>query len=134
MGFFSSIDISGSALTAERLRMDLIANNLANVNTTRTPQGGPYRRQMAVFEVMMSSDGTQKGVKVGKIVEDHTPSRMVYDPGHPDADSTGMVAYPNVDPVNEMIDLISATRSYEANIASINAFKGMVMKALEIGR
>lgn len=145
MSLFSAFDISASALTAERLRMDLIANNLANANTTRTDEGGPFKRQMAIFaprtgersvpgrgRATRSDSGM--GVRVVAIVEDQSPARLVYDPNHPDADESGMVAMPNVDPVREMVDLISATRAYEANITSINAFKSMALKALEIGR
>lgn len=141
MGLFRSIAISASGLTAERLRMDTIANNLANANTTRTPQGGPYRRQMPIFaerqptgRVFGSLDAQPGGVRVVGVVQDEAPLRMVYDPSHPDADPDGMVAYPNVNPVTEMVDLITATRAYEANVTAINAAKDMVLKALEIGR
>ena len=145
MSFLSSMDISASALTAERLRMDTIANNLANANTTRTPEGGPYRRQVAVFAVrgqaagpfaafLNKEMGRPAGVRVVRIVEDPSPPRMQYDPTHPDADDEGYVALPNVHPVTEMVDLISASRAYEANVTAINAFKAMAMKALDIGR
>lgn len=151
MGLFSALDISASALTAERLRMDIIANNLANANTTRTADGGPFRRQLAVFaprENAAGGSGTIRfrpgfgprargmgmGVRVVAIVEDDAPPRLVYDPHHPDADESGMVAMPNVDVVREMVDLITAARAYEANITSINTYKTMAMKALEIGR
>lgn len=145
MSLFSPLHISASALTAERLRMDLIANNLANANTTRTPEGGPYRRQVAVFAPRTSgsvgfgrrraqSAAAGMGVRVVAIVEDDSPPRLVYDPSHPDADANGMVAMPNVDTVREMVDLITAARAYEANVTVIDAFKSMALKALEIGR
>jgi len=138
VGLFDSLRISGSGLTAERVRMDTIANNLANANTTKTEQGGPYRRQMAVFAAV-APDRQQhfkvgRGVRVVGIVEDQSAPRLVYDPQHPDADSDGYVQMPNVNVVTEMVDLISATRAYEANITAINAAKSMAMKALDIGR
>ncbi len=152
MNLFAAMDISASALTAERLRMDIISNNLANVNTTRTENGGPYRRQIPVFtpreadarhpfrpvrpsaRLHRSSVSSGMGVRVSAIIEDPSPPQLRYDPGHPDADENGMVAMPNVHPVHEMVDLISASRAYEANVTAINAFKSMAMKALEIGR
>lgn len=138
VGLVDSLRISGSGLTAERVRMDTIANNLANANTTRTEQGGPYRRQMVLFSAV-ESDRRQKfrvggGVRVLGIVEDPTAPRLVYDPQHPDADSEGYVQMPNVNVITEMVDLISATRAYEANITAINAAKAIAMKALDIGR
>ena len=139
MGLFHSFDISASGMTAERLRMDVIANNLANVNTTRTARGGPYRRQMVVFEerlaqAMGKGRGRGAGVRVSRIVEDDDPPRLEYNPNHPDADEQGYVALPNVNIVTEMVDMISASRAYEANIAALNAAKAMALKALEIGR
>ena len=132
---FGAFEISHSGLRAQRIRLDVIANNNANINTTRTPQGGPFRRQMALFsanplEPAPISDG--RGVEVSQIVPDMSPFKTVYDPGHPDADANGYVLMPNVDVAVEMVDLISATRSYEANIASINATKQILRKALEI--
>lgn len=146
------MDISASALTAERLRMDVIANNLANANTTRTEEGGPFRRQMPVFAprggearhpfrpnrpsgwTQQTATSPGMGVRVSAIIEDPSPAQLRYDPGHPDADENGMVAMPNVHPVHEMVDLIAASRAYEANVTAINAFKSMAAKALEIGR
>ena len=113
--------------------MDIIANNLANVETTRTNDGGPYRRQVPVFrEILDQFTGTPKGVEVIGIIRDNSPFRMVYDPGHPDANPEGYVLYPNVNPVIEMTDMISATRSYEANLTLITSAKSMFLKALEI--
>ncbi len=144
MGMFGAIDAAASGLTAERLRMDVIANNLANVNSTRTAEGGPYRRQLVVF-APRSSSGTSfgqllaagldggAGVRVVGITRDEAPPKMVFDPQHPDANADGYVAMPNVNAVAEMVDMITATRAYEANVTAVNAAKSMAMKALEIG-
>ncbi len=139
MSAFQSFRTSASGLTAERLRMDTIANNLANANTTRTANGEPYRRQFVLFSAIdngRSAAGVQpgQGVQVVAIGEDQNPPRLMFDPQHPDANGEGYVAMPNVHVVKEMVDLISATRSYEANITAINAAKSMAQKALEIGR
>jgi flagellar basal-body rod protein FlgC len=132
---FGALEISHSGLRAQRIRLDIIANNIANINTTRTPQGGPFRRQLAIFsanplEPAPIADG--RGVEVSQIVPDMSPFKTVYDPGHPDADANGYVLMPNIDVAVEMVDLVSATRSYEANIASITATKQILRKALEI--
>jgi flagellar basal-body rod protein FlgC len=143
MDFFSSMDISASALTAERTRMNLISSNLANVNSTRTAEGGPYKRKDAVFQASSApgSFGAALGkasdarkVEVTQIVEDQNPPRMQYEPTHPDADAQGYVAYPNVNVVEEMADMIAASRSYEANVTAVNAAKAMALKTLDIGR
>ena len=142
MDFFTSMDISASALTAERTRMNLISSNLANVNSTRTAEGGPYRRKDAVFTATPApgSFGAALGkadarqVAVSQILEDQRPPRLQYDPTHPDADATGYVAYPNVNVVEEMADMISASRSYEANVTAVQASKSMALKTLDIGR
>lgn len=130
MGIFDSMEASASALTAQRLRMDTISANIANANTTRTAKGEAFRREMVVFEAAPLKHTT--GVKVSKIVEDPSPFRTVYEPGHPDANKDGYVSYPNVNPITEMVDLISASRSYEANTAVIGTFKSVAQKALEI--
>lgn len=141
MDFFGSMEISASGLEAQRIRMNTIAGNLANANTTRTEQGGPYRRKDVVFKSGPDSafgkimEGKQAdAVTVEKIVEDQSPLRKVYDPGHPDAGADGYVSLPNVSVPMEMVNLISATRSYQANITAVNAAKSMAVKALEIGR
>jgi flagellar basal-body rod protein FlgC len=141
MELLPALQISASGLTAERLRLDLIASNLANIHTTRTPRGGPYRRQVAIFaerlrETLGSGESLVPGagVRVVAIAEDNTPPRMVYDPSHPDADARGYVALPNIHVVNEMIDMITAARAYEANVTVLNTAKAMALKALEIGR
>jgi|SRR3984957_16848860 flagellar basal-body rod protein FlgC len=146
-GVFAPFAISASALTAERLRMDVISNNIANANTTRTVDGGPYIRQRVVFSPRfdaapsfssliptMTPDGLPAGVRVTGIQKDSAPVKMVYDPGHPDANAEGYVAYPNVNAVNEMVDLISASRAYEANITAFNSTKSMALQALSIGK
>ena len=145
MSFIEAMNISASGMSAQRLRMDIISQNIANVNTTRDANGKAYRRQMVVFEerdvtpfadVLMKTQGTNgSGVKVTGIVEDtHTELRMVYDPSHPDADANGYVAYSNVNSVTEMTNLIDASRAYEANITAFNAAKNMALKGLEIGK
>lgn len=149
MGLFLGIDASASGLTAERLRMDVISNNIANSNTTRTDRGGAYRRRYVVFEprerepktfeqTLMKAVGlsrqTSEGVRAIQIAEDDTPGPLVYDPGHPDANADGYVERPNVNIVSEMVDMITAQRAYEANSTAINAAKAMASKALEIGK
>ncbi|MCR3920898.1 MAG: flagellar basal body rod protein FlgC [Firmicutes bacterium] len=138
MRLFDAMTVSASGMAAERVRMDLIANNLANINTTRTVEGGPYQRQVAVFAEVMNQarrgNAYGMGVRVVGISKDESPSPLIHDPGHPDADEDGYVAMPNVNVVNEMVDMITATRAYEANVTAMNAYKGMFLKALEIGR
>ena len=147
MGLFDAIDVSGSGLSAERLRMDVTAENLANAQSTRGADGQPYRRKEVVlqqadaagFEGVLraasagSSSGA-RGVEVAAIAEDASPNRMVYDPGHPDANADGYVEMPNVDPVTEMVDLISASRAYEANVTAMQTAKAMFSKTLELLR
>lgn len=152
MGIFTSINTAASGLTAQRLRLDVIANNIANVNTTRTTEGGSFRRSRVIFRPRVSQpywrspflpeyldNGVGKGVRVIKIEKDtDAKNRLVYDPTHPDAilsgPKKGYVEFPNVNTVNEMVDMITATRAYEANVAMINGSKSMFLKALEIGR
>jgi flagellar basal-body rod protein FlgC len=141
---FDSLDISASGLTAQRLRMDVISNNIANATTTRTPEGGPYRRERVIFQerrnmfsfkdILTRSIDVGKGVRVVAVEKDPAPFKLVYDPTHPDADQNGYVRMPNVNIVTEMVDMISATRSYEANVTAINTAKSMIAKAIEIGR
>jgi len=135
MTMFESLRISASGLTAERLRMDVIAENLANANTTRGADGQPYRRKEVVLQQGSRSFAeVLGGVEVAGIAADPAPARRVYDPGHPDADAEGYVAMPNVNSVTEMVDLITATRGYEANVQAMNAAKQMFAKTLEILR
>lgn len=145
MGVFSGMDISASGMTAQRTRLDIISENIANVNTTRDADGNIYKRKSVIFqekgypsfdEVLLGTKGAVgKGVKITSIIEDdETECRMVYDPSHPDADENGYVTYPNVNTVTEMTDMIDASRSYEANVTAFNASKNMQLKALEIGK
>ncbi len=140
MGIFDAIDISATGLTAQRIRMNLISENLANINTTRTPQGGPYKRKEAIFAALDNTQpfasflkGPEKGVYVLGIVEDESAPKTIYEPHHPEA-VEGYVAMPNIDTVTEMVNMISAARAYEANVSVISASKRMMEKALEIGR
>lgn len=142
MELFRSFQISGSALAAEKLRIDVVAGNLANMQTTRTAAGGPYRRKTVVFSARLDhaaggqapSSRCGRGVRVAALVEDMNPPRQEYDPKHPDADEQGFVAYPNIDLAKEMTDLITASRAYEANTTAVNTAKSLYLKALEIGR
>lgn len=151
MGLFTTLNTSGSGLTAQRLRLDVIANNIANANSTRTTDGGPYQRERVVLRPIDNSltfkshilpDALEKhvgqGVTVEEIQKDEAAPRMVYDPTHPDAVQSGRwkgyVMYPNVNIVEEMVDMISANRSYEANVTMINSSRQMFEKALSIGK
>ena len=143
MDFFSSMDISASALSAERTRMNMISSNLANVNSTRSAEGGPYKRKDAVFTATpapgsfgaaLGQASAARRVEVTQIKEDQNPPRLQYEPTHPDADAAGYVAYPNVNVVEEMADMISASRSYEANVTAAQAAKSMALKTLDLGR
>ena len=149
MGIFNGINTSGSALSSERLRMDVISKNIANANTTKTENGMPYRRQVVVVksanaktfsDYMDVHTGNGKEevsssrVEVEKIIEDKSPFEKKYNPGHPDADEEGYVLTSNVNVVKEMVDMITAMRAYEANVTSLNTTKSMMLKALEIGK
>lgn len=138
MGSFSSFDISASGIYAQRVRMDVIAENIANADSTRTANGGPYRRQRvtfaAAYDDAIKRGNPVKGVQVEGITEDPTDFRTVYDPGHPDADKNGYVRMPNVNVVEEMVDMISATRAYEANVTALNATKSMIASAIDIAK
>ena len=136
MGMFDPLRISASGMTAERLRMDVIAENLANANTTRGVDGQPYRRKEVVLQQdsPTSFDEVLGGVAVSGIVEDPSPLRRVYDPGNPDADAKGFVSLPNVSTVTEMVDLITAQRGYEADVQAMNNARSMFLRALDILR
>jgi flagellar basal-body rod protein FlgC len=145
MNFFDSMRTSASGLTAQRLRMNLVSNNLANANTTRTAQGGPYQRQEPVFsaipvknafgEILKGELGANlSDVNVTEIINDQRKPLIKYDPMHPDADQQGFVSMPNVNVMEEMVNMMTASRSYEANVTAISTSKNMVQKALEIGR
>ena len=161
-GLFSAIDISASGLTAQRTKLNIIASNIANIDTTRTPEGGPYRRQQVILkpgkkaqfmtlmenqlkklrktnerhisndELILIGENFARSVEVAGILEDPAPPRLVYDPEHPDADANGFVAYPNINIVTEMVNMIASSRAYEANVTVMNASKTMMQEALEI--
>jgi flagellar basal-body rod protein FlgC len=146
MGIFNAIEVSGSALSAERQRAEVIAANMANADTTRTPEGGPYRRKQVVFSstpsspfrmMLVGAGGTDAStatasVRVTKVVDDPAPPVMRYEPGHPDANSEGYVAYPDINPVQEMADMMDAVRAYQLNAAAVNASKQIVTGAIDI--
>ena len=151
MAFLTSMNIVGSGLTAQQLRLDVVSENITNMNTTRTEGGGAYRRKMVVFQAQdgrdpfrhalavrsLSSNAgyeTAGGVRVTEIAEDESAMRMVYDPAHPDADENGYVEYPNVTLVKEVTDAMAATQAYAANVTALNSLKTVVGKALEIGK
>ncbi len=133
---------SGSALTAERIRLEASVSNLANAESTRGPDGLPYRRRDVVlattdvssFDAALGRASSAVGVKVTGIVEDHTPFRKRYEPSHPDADNEGFVSLPNVDPAEEMVDMLSAARAYQANLTAVGLIRDLVQRSLELGR
>lgn len=159
MNLFGVMDVSASALQAERLRAEVVASNMANANTTRTPQGGPYKRQQVVFESEASDQGAFAnhflsqgvgfggnglesndpesrgeigGVKIAAVVSDNSPGLRRYDPGHPDADKNGYVTYPDINPLTEMVDLMSASRAYDMNSSAVQATKNMIDSSIDI--
>ncbi|MDD3394779.1 MAG: flagellar basal body rod protein FlgC [Anaerotignum sp.] len=147
MAFLNAMNISASGLTAQRARMDVIAENISNSGTTRTESGDPYRRRMVVFEprtqggfgeifskTAKGGRADQQGVVVSEIIEDETPFKSVYDPTHPDADERGYVMMPNVDLLKETLDGMEASRAYDANVTAFNAIKAMATKGLEVGK
>lgn len=151
MAFLTSMNIVGSGLTAQQLRLDVVSENITNMNTTRTEGGGAYRRKMVVFQAQGGRDSfrhalavrslssnagyeTAGGVRVTEIAEDESAMKMVYDPAHPDADENGYVEYPNVTLVKEVTDAMAATQAYAANVTALNSLKTVVGKALEIGK
>lgn len=140
MSFLRSLDISASGMTAQRMRLDIVSENIVNRDTTRTADGGAYRKKAVVFQDILSSTardqgGTKGGVEIAEIIEDNvTPMELVYDPSHPDANEEGYVEMPNVDILKETIDAMSASRSYDANVTAFNIMKQMAAKGLEIGK
>jgi flagellar basal-body rod protein FlgC len=147
MSTFSMLEISAGALSAERQRAEVVAANMANSNTTRTPEGGPYRRKEVVFasskmfpfqlalNQLSSAPGhAMPSVRISRVVNDPNPPQMRYEPGHPDANTQGYVAYPNINPIQEMVDLMSATRAYQLNASAVAASKQMLQQALDILR
>jgi flagellar basal-body rod protein FlgC len=145
LDFTTALDIAASGLSAQRINLNVISMNLANINTTRTQEGGPYRRKEVIFQsapikwpfdnlMRTELERQVKGVKVNRIVEDNRPFRRVYDPGHPDADKDGYVLYPDINVVEEMANMLTSLRSYEANLSTISSIKSMLNQALEIAR
>ncbi|MCG6550872.1 MAG: flagellar basal body rod protein FlgC [Candidatus Magnetominusculus sp. LBB02] len=137
MDLYGVFKTSASALEAQRQRMNIVASNLANVHTTRTEEGGPYKRKDVVFQVTPADDDPKtlnNGVKVSEVVEDQTPPMLVYDPTHPDANAQGYVEMPNVNVIEEMVNMMMASRAYEANVSAFNISKGMYLKTLELGK
>jgi flagellar basal-body rod protein FlgC len=148
MGYYDSVEISASGLSAERLAMDVIANNIANANTTRTPQGGAFKRQLVIFAQKPGApDATEdafdpfkpekanvEGVQALGITNDNSPDRLVFDPGNPEADPRGYVHYPNVQVVKEMVDMMAASRAYQANVAAIQATRTMGQADIQLLR
>src|SRR5262249_28034492 len=140
MSLITALDINASGLTAQRQRVEVSSANLANSETTRTPEGGPFRRKDVVFQTttfgnaLASFDGAAEGVEVADVVEDQRPFDRRFVPGHPDADADGYVSYPNINSMEEMANLMAASRSYEANIAAISIVKSMINRTLEIGK
>jgi flagellar basal-body rod protein FlgC len=138
MDFFTALHVSGSALGAERTRVNVASSNLANAETTRTAEGGAYKRLDPVFEAVPLEPGSAEpgavGVRVARIAEDQGAGKRVYSPGHPDADPEGFVTFPDVNPVHEVVNLLSASRGYEANTTAIETLKQMAQRGLDIGR
>lgn len=140
MSLFSSLQVSSSGMTAQRTRAEMLVENMANAETTRTPEGGPYRRKDVVFSTQMQTSPFSAvfqnemgiGVEVADVVRDSRAPDLRYQPGHPDADTKGYVAYPKMNPAEEMVDLLSASRSYQANVSAISAVKDMINHSLEI--
>jgi flagellar basal-body rod protein FlgC len=132
MSFFDTLDVAATGLSAQRRRINIVSANMANANTTRTSDGGPYKKQMVVFQQILEGEN-RGGVRIKEIVKDDT-ARLRYEPTHPDADEEGYVAYPNINPVEEMVNMLEASRSYEANVTVINTIKQLAQQALSIGK
>jgi len=144
MNLFGVLDINSSALTAERVRAEVVASNLANAETTSTPSGGPYKKQFVVFETQRPSQGKfaltlsnagdlhARGVKVEQVVQDTAPPLRRYEPGHPDADADGYVAFPDINPVEEIVNLMGASQAYQLNVSAVQATKAMISETLQI--
>lgn len=133
MSYFDVLDVAATGLSAQRIRMSVLSNNMANANTTRTEDGGPYRKKNVIFKYVLSGEH-KGGVQVDKIYEDPKPPRLQYDPTHPDANEEGYVAMPNISPVEEMVNLLEAARAYESNLTILQSAKQLSNSALEIGR
>lgn len=137
MNLIPGIDVTSGALSAQKTRLDIVAQNIANAQTTRTQEGGAYRRQIVTFEsefVKHAGSGSLQTVRIGSIIPDQTPGQQVYNPQHPDAGPDGLVTMPNVNLAYEMVDLITASRAYEANLSAVKSARNLAMKAIEIGK
>jgi flagellar basal-body rod protein FlgC len=133
MNFFDTLDVAATGLSAQRIRINVLSSNMANANTTRTEDGGPYRKKNVIFKQVLAGE-YKGGVKVRQIVPDTKPPMLRYEPSHPDANEEGYVAYPNINPVEEMVNLLEASRSYEANVTVINTAKQLAQQAIGIGQ
>ncbi len=133
MSFYDVLDVASTGLSAQRIRISVLSSNMANANTTRTEEGGPYRKKNVIFKQVLQGEH-KGGVQVDKIYEDTKPPRLQYDPTHLDANEEGYVAFPNISPVEEMVNLLEAARGYEANISTITTAKQLASSALSIGR
>lgn len=133
MSFYDVLDVAATGLSAQRIRISVIASNMANANTTRTEEGGPYRKKNVVFKQVLAGEH-KGGVKVDKIFEDTKPPRLQYDPTHPDSNEEGYVAMPNISPIEEMVNMLEASRAYESNISLLTSAKQLANSALGIGR
>ncbi len=133
MSFYDVLNVAATGLSAQRIRINVISSNMANANTTRTEDGGPYRKKNVVFEQVMSGE-YKGGVKVQQILPDSKPPMLRYEPGHPDANEEGYVAYPNISPIEEMVNLLEASRSYEANVTVLTTAKQLAQQAIGIGQ
>lgn len=133
MSFFQVLDVAATGLSAQRIRMNVISSNLANANTTRTPEGGPYRKKNVIFKQVLQGEH-KGGVQVDRIYEDTKPPRLQYDPSHPDATESGYVAMPNISPIEEMVNMLEAARAFEANISVITTAKQLANAAMAIGK
>ncbi|MGE4317667.1 MAG: flagellar basal body rod protein FlgC [Deferribacterales bacterium] len=133
MSYFDVMNVAATGMSAQRIRITAISSNLANAQTTKTADGGPYKRQDVVFQTIMDGQNAG-GVKVNQVITDDKPPILKYEPDHPDADEEGYVAYPNVNPIEEMVNMLEASRSYEANTTVLNTAKQLALKAIEIGK
>jgi flagellar basal-body rod protein FlgC len=133
MSYFDIMGVAATGMSAQRIRISAISSNLANAQTTKTAEGGPYKRKDVIFQTIMDGENSG-GVKVDRVVPDEKPPLLKYEPQHPDANEEGYVAYPNINPIEEMVNMLEASRSYEANTTVLNTAKQLALRALEIGK
>ncbi len=134
MSMFKIFDVSGSAASAQTQRLNVVASNIANADTVAGPDGQAYKARQVVFQTLLMGEATSAGVQVNRVIEDQTPGRKVLDPKHPGADAEGYVTYSNVSPIDEMVNMISASRSYQNNVEIMNTAKGLLLKTLQMGQ